>query len=212
MNTHLNYQCCPRTNDSKQSKKWWKKYLIYFQRWNSSQNQCATLSASLFDKCATKSCSIPWNSQVFILARAHAPRTQCFSATACVCLCPVDRFMLHAIKSVKSLYTVQTHCCCYITTAFVPFVFFTIIQLALSIHWLPHIYTECFHSDILQYFSFFLSSIFRFRANSLAKAHWNVQKKWCYSLFIHWWRFSEQKKCENREKPPNAMAKKTECT
>lgn len=123
MNTHLNYQCCPRTNDSKQSKKWWKKNLIYFQRWNSSQNQCATLSASLFDKCATKSCSIPWNSQVSMLARAHAPRTQCFSATACVCLCPVDRFMLHAIKSVKSLYTVQTHCCCYIITAFVPFLF-----------------------------------------------------------------------------------------
>lgn len=92
------------------------------------------------------------------------------------------------------------------------FFFCAIIQLALSIHWLPHIYTECFHSDILQYFSFFLSSIFRFRANSLAKAHWNVQKKWCYSLFIHWWRFSEQKKCESREKPPNAMAKKTECT
>lgn len=83
----------------------------------------------------------------FLFWRVHT-LTQCFLLLLlflllCVCLCPVDRFMLHAIRSVKSLYSAHRLLLLYYCyhnafatsssgAAFVAFVFsLSIIQLAL---------------------------------------------------------------------------------
>lgn len=143
-----------------------KNSLIYFQRWNSSQNQYVVLFSSLFEKCVTKSCSIPCSSQVFILerARAHTHAHNIFPLL-CVFVCALSTDLCYMPLRAWKVYTVQTDCYCFIITATTAsasvasasFVFFSVIQLELSIPWLPHIYMECFHFDILQYFSFFPS-------------------------------------------------------
>lgn len=91
----------------------------------------------------TKSCSLPFNRSGFHVQLAHK-MVFSYCMWVFVCLCPVDRFMLHAIKNVKSL------CCTnrLLLPLLLPLLLFCIrlfVFIQLTLHWLP---LKCFHFDI----------------------------------------------------------------